>query len=115
MVVFTYFYTGIIFNTNEIADNLQKQGAFIEGVRPGNRTAEYLGRTINRLNLFGALSLGLIAMLPFATDYVFIVITGTPLGLSISGTGLLIVVTVALENLRQMNSRALMVTYDEYK
>lgn len=54
-------------------------------------------------------------MLPFATDYVFIVLTGAPLGLSISGTGLLIVVTVALENLRQINSRALMVTYDEYK
>lgn len=115
VVLFTYFYTSIIFNTKEIADNLQKQGAFIEGVRPGLQTAEYLGKTINRLNLFGALALGLIAMLPFATDYVFIVITGAPLGLSLSGTGLLIVVTVALENLRQLNSRALMVTYDEYK
>lgn len=115
VVLFTYFYTSIIFNTKEIADNLQKQGAFIEGVRPGGQTAKYLGKTINRLNLFGALSLGLIAMLPFLTDYVFILITGAPIGLSISGTGLLIVVTVALENLRQLNSRALMVTYDEYK
>lgn len=115
VVLFTYFYTSIIFNTKEIADNLQKQGAFIEGVRPGVKTAQYLGKTINRLNLFGALSLGLIAMLPFLTDYVFILITGAPIGLSISGTGLLIVVTVALENLRQLNSRALMVTYDEYK
>ena len=67
VVLFTYFYTSIIFNTKEIADNLQKQGAFIEGVRPGNQTAEYLGKTINRLNLFGALALGLIAMLPFLT------------------------------------------------
>lgn len=115
VVLFTYFYTSIIFNTKEIADNLQKQGAFIEGVRPGGQTAKYLGKTINRLNLFGALSLGLIAMLPFLTDYIFILITGAPIGLSISGTGLLIVVTVALENLRQLNSRALMVTYDEYK
>jgi len=115
VVLFTYFYTSIIFNTKEIADNLQKQGGFIEGIRPGNQTAAYLGRTINRLNLFGALALGFIAMLPFATDYVFIVLTGAPLGLSISGTGLLIVVTVALENLRQVNSRALMVTYDEYR
>jgi preprotein translocase subunit SecY len=115
VVAFTYFYTSIIFNTKEIADNLQKQGGFIEGVRPGNQTAEYLGKTINRLNLFGALALGLIAMLPFLTDYIFIVIAGQPLGLSISGTGLLIVVTVALENLRQLNSRALMATYDEYK
>ena len=115
VVLFTYFYTSIIFNTKEIADNLQKQGAFIEGVRPGLQTAEYLGKTINRLNLFGALALGFIAMLPFITDYVFIVLAGAPLGLSISGTGLLIVVTVALENIRQLNSRALMVTYDEYK
>lgn len=115
VVLFTYFYTSIIFNTKEIADNLQKQGGFIEGVRPGNQTAEYLGKTINRLNLFGALALGIVAMLPFATDYVFIILAGAPLGLSISGTGLLIIVTVALENLRQLNSRALMVTYDEYQ
>lgn len=115
VVLFTYFYTSIVYNTKEIADNLQKQGGFIEGVRPGLRTAEYLGKMINRLNLFGALALGLIAMLPFITDYIFIIVVGQPLGLSISGTGLLIVVTVALENLRQLNSRALMVTYDEYK
>lgn len=115
VVLFTYFYTSIIFNTKEIADNLQKQGGFIEGIRPGTQTAEYLGRTINRLNLFGALALGIIAMLPFITDYIFIITAGAPIGLSLSGTGLLIVVTVALENLRQLNSRALMVTYDEYK
>lgn len=112
---FTYFYTSIIFNTKEIADNLQKQGAFIEGVRPGVKTAEYLGKVVNRLNLFGALALGLIAMLPFITDFVFIMVTGAPIGLSISGTGLLIVVTVALENLRSVDSRALMITYDDFK
>ncbi len=112
---FTYFYTSIIFNTKEIADNLQKQGAFIEGVRPGIKTAEYLGKVVNRLDLFGALALGLIAMLPFVTDFVFIMAIGYPVGLSISGTGLLIVVTVALENLRSVDSRALMITYDDFK
>ena len=112
---FTYFYTSIIFNTKEIADNLQKQGAFIEGVRPGGKTAEYLSKVVNRLDLFGALALGLIAMLPFITDFVFIMATGAPIGLSISGTGLLIVVTVALENLRSLDSRALMITYDDFK
>lgn len=111
---FTYFYTSIIFNTKEIADNLQKQGGFIEGVRPGLATSKYLSKVMNHLNLFGALALGLIAMLPFITDYIFIVITGAPIGLSISGTGLLIVVTVALENLRSLDSRALMVTYDDF-
>lgn len=113
--MFTYFYTSIIFNTNEIADNLQKQGAFIEGVRPGVSTAKYLAKTINRLNFFGALSLGLIAMLPFITDYIFIMVAGTPFNMSLSGTGILIVVTVALENIRSIDSRALMVTYDDFK
>ncbi|MDO4752747.1 MAG: preprotein translocase subunit SecY [Candidatus Saccharibacteria bacterium] len=112
---FTYFYTSIIFNTKEIADNLQKQGGFIEGVRPGVKTAEYLSKVVKRLDLFGALALGMIAMLPFATDYIFILTTGAPLGLSISGTGLLIVVTVALENLRSVDSRALMITYDDFQ
>ena len=112
--LFTYFYTSIIFNTKEIANNLQKQGGFIEGVRPGMSTSKYLSKVVNRLDLFGALALGLVAMLPFITDYVFIVLTGAPIGLSISGTGLLIVVTVALENLRSLDSRALMVTYDDF-
>ena len=115
VVMFTYFYTAVTFNTKEMADNLQKQGGFIEGIRPGITTAKYLDRTVVRLNFFGSLTLGLIAMLPFITDYVFIILTGQPLGLSISGTGLLIVVTVGLENLRSINSRALMVTYDDYK
>lgn len=112
--LFTYFYTSIIFNTKEIANNLQKQGGFIEGVRPGLATSKYLSKVVNRLDLFGALALGLVAMIPFITDYIFIVLTGAPIGLSISGTGLLIVVTVALENLRSIDSRALMVTYDDF-
>ncbi len=115
VVVFTFFYTSIVFNAQDIAENLQKQGGFIEGVRPGRKTEKYFSRMINRLNLFGALALGLIAMLPYVSDYIFIHTLGYPLGLSVSGTGLLIVVTVALENVRQINSRALMVTYDDYK
>ena len=113
--MFTYFYTSIVFNSQEIAENLQKQGGFIEGVRPGKQTEKYFSKLVNHLNLFGALALGFIAMLPYIVDYIFIVASGSPLGLSISGTGLLIVVTVALENMRQVNSRALMVTYDDYQ
>lgn len=115
VVAFTYFYTSIVFNAQEIAENLQKQGGFIEGVRPGKSTEKYFSRTVNRLNLFGSLALGIIAMLPYITDYFFIQTIGYPLGISVSGTGLLIVVTVALENIRQLNSRALMVTYDDYQ
>lgn len=116
VIAFTYFYTGIIFNSNEIAENLQKQGGFIEGIRPGKQTEDYLNRTVNRLTLFGSLTLGLIAVMPFIGEYLLYSIAGvTNSGLSIGGTGLLIVVSVALEALRQINSRALMVTYDDYK
>ena len=114
--MFTFFYTSIVFNSSEIADNLQKQGGFIEGVRPGKTTEKYLDKIVNRLNLFGAIALGLIAIMPFVADYLLYHIAGVQnSNLSIGGTGLLIVVTVALESLRQLNSRALMVTYDEYK
>ena len=116
VIAFTYFYTGIVFNSNEIAENLQKQGGFIEGVRPGLQTEKYLARTVNRLILFGSITLGIVAILPFAAEYTLYTVTGlSGLQLSIGGTGLLIVVSVALESLRQVNSRALMVTYDDYK
>lgn len=115
VIAFTYFYTGIVFNANEIADNLQKQGGFIEGVRPGAQTEQYLVRTVNRLILFGSIFLGIIAILPFVSEYVLFHLTGiTGTNLSIGGTGILIVVSVALESLRQINSRALMVTYDDF-
>ena len=116
VIAFTYFYTSIIFNSNEIAENLQKQGGFIEGVRPGKSTEDYLNKIVNRLNLFGSLTLGLIAIMPFVGEYLMYNIAGiTGSNLSIGGTGILIVVSVALESLRQINSRALMVTYDDYK
>ena len=115
VIAFTYFYTGIVFNANEIAENLQKQGGFIEGVRPGVQTEKYLMRTVNRLILFGSIVLGIVAILPFVAEYLTYNLTGLQgLRLSIGGTGILIVVSVALETLRQVNSRALMVTYDDF-
>lgn len=116
VMFFTYFYTGIVFNASEIAENLQKQGGFIEGVRPGKQTEKYLSRTVNRLILFGSIVLGLIAVTPFIAEFLLYQLAGiTNTNLSIGGTGLLIVVSVALETIRQINSRALMVTYDDYK
>ena len=115
VIAFTYFYTGIVFNANEIAENLQKQGGFIEGVRPGLQTEKYLAQTVNRLILFGSIALGFIAVMPFIIDYIFARIGINAANISIGGTGLLIVVAVGLETLRQINSRALMVTYDDYK
>lgn len=114
VVMFTYFYTGIVFNSTEIAENLQKQGGFVPGVRPGQQTEQYLSRIVNRLTLFGSLALGIIAILPFVSEYIFAQLGITAANLALGGTGLLIVVSVALEALRQINSRALMVTYDEY-
>ena len=90
MIIFTYFYTGIIFNTNEISENLQNK-AVSWGVRPGLQTEKYLSRTMNRLVLFGSLVPGLIAVLPFIAEYVFAQfgITGIQ-NLAIGGTGILI-------------------------
>lgn len=107
--VFTFFYTSITFNSKEIAENLHKQGGFIEGVRSGLQTEKYLGRIVNRLTLFGALSLGLLALLPIIAQ-IFI----SNASITIGGTSVLILVSVALQTLRAVESRALMVTYDQY-
>jgi preprotein translocase subunit SecY len=114
VLLFTFFYTGIVFNSDEIAENLQNQGGFIEGVRPGQQTQRYLATVVNRLTLFGSIALGIIAVMPFAIEYVFVQLGINAQNISIGGTGLLIVVTVGLETLRSINSRALMVTYDDY-
>ena len=116
VILFTYFYTGIVFNAHDIAEDLQNRGGFIEGIRPGMSTEKYLTRTVNRLVLFGSIVLGLIAITPFVAEYLLYQLAGISIqNLSIGGTGLLIVVSVGLESLRQINSRALMVTYDDYK
>ena len=116
VIAFTYFYTGIVFNANEIAENLQKQGGFIDGIRPGEQTEKYLSTTMNRLMLFGSVVLGTISVLPYLAEYLLYQIAGVQnSNLAVGGTGILIVVAVALEALRQINSRALMVTYDDYK
>lgn len=106
--LFTFFYTSITFNSKEIAENLQKQGGFVEGVRSGSQTEKYLGKTVNKLTLFGAIALGLLAIMPIiAQAYV-------NSSIALGGTSVLILVAVSLETLRAVESRALMVTYDQY-
>ncbi len=105
---FTFFYTSITFNSKEIAENLHKQGGFIEGVRGGDHTEKYLSKIVNRLTFFGAISLGLLAIIPIVAQ-VFITTS-----ITIGGTSVLILVSVALQTLRAVKSRALMVTYDQY-
>ncbi len=108
IVMFTYFYTSITFNAKEIAENLQKQGGFIEGVRSGKDTEKYLRTIVTRLTFFGSISLGLIAVAPIVGQYYI------QTNILIGGTSVLILVAVALETLRQIESRALMITYDDY-
>jgi preprotein translocase subunit SecY len=113
--LFTFFYTSIAFNAKDIAENLQKQGGFIADVRSGKQTEKYLSRTVNRLTLFGALSLGLLAVVPilaeaFLSQYYNV----QSLGLAIIGTSILILVAVSLETLRQIDSRAMLITYSQY-
>ncbi len=100
VVVFTYFYTAVTFEPNQIAKNLQKNGAFIPGVRPGNTTAEYLGDIITRITLFGALFLGLIAVLPIIVQGLSGITT-----LTIGGTALLIAVSVVLDLVKKVDAQ----------
>lgn len=106
--VFTYFYTSVTFNSKEIAENLQKQGGFIANVRSGKQTEKYLRSAVNRLTLFGATALGLLAVMPIVGQ-VYV-----SQNIAIGGTSILILVSVALETLRKVESRAMMITYDQY-
>ncbi len=105
---FTYFYTAVIFKPEQIAENLQKQGGFIPGIRPGASTIQFLARTMNYIVLPGALFLSLIAVLPLAMQ----AFTGSQL-LVIGGTSLLIVVSVVIETVRAINAQLVMRDYDE--
>ena len=107
-VGFTYFYTIVIFQQQDIPDNLQRNGGFIPGIRPGKATEQYLSRVLNRITLAGALFLGLIAVLPFLTQ----TITGVQLGLG--STALLIVVGVAVDTMRQLESQLIMRDYEGF-
>ena len=107
VVGFTYFYTAVIFHPQKMAENLQKQGGFVPGIRPGVETEKYLGQTMSRINLTGALFLGSIAILPLLVQYFM----GTQ-NLAIGGTSLLIVVSVAIETAKQINAQLTMHAYD---
>ncbi len=104
---FTFFYTSVVFQPQKIAENLQKQGGFIPGIRPGNETEKYLASTMNRINFFGAIFLGVIAVLPLLAKGAM----GTD-ALRIGGTSLLIVVAVAIETAKQIESQLTMHEYD---
>ncbi len=107
VVAFTYFYTSIIFHPAQIAENLQKQGGFIPGLRPGQPTTEHLSNVSTRIMLVGALSLGVIAVLPIITQNIFKFSTFV-----IGGAAILIVVSVVLETVKQIQAQISMHEYE---
>ncbi|KKU47866.1 preprotein translocase subunit SecY [Candidatus Uhrbacteria bacterium RIFCSPLOWO2_12_FULL_46_10] len=106
--IFTYFYTAVVFQPQQIAENLQKQGGFIPGIRPGQPTAGYLSYTINRIIFAGALFLGVIAVLPLVVQRATGIST-----LAVGGTSLLIVVSVVIETIQQIQAQLVMRDYEE--
>ena len=109
VVAFTYFYTAIVFKPDQISENLQKQGGFIPGIRPGNETMHYLANTITRITLTSSVFLGLVAVLPYVVQAVTNITT-----LAIGGTGILIVVSVVIETMNQLSAQLTMHTYEKY-
>ena len=107
VIFFTYFYTAVIFRPEQVAENLQKQGGYIPGIRPGLPTAQYLQYVTNRVLIVGAVFLAVIAVLPLAVSQ----LTGTQ-NLVIGGTSLLIVVSVIIETVQQIEAQLIMREYD---
>ncbi|MCK4237081.1 MAG: preprotein translocase subunit SecY, partial [Candidatus Krumholzibacteria bacterium] len=108
IIFFTYFYTAIILNPVDLAENMQKYGGFIPGIRPGRRTSDYIDRILTRVTLVGAVFLAFIAILPD------ILIRKGGLPFYFGGTGLLIVVGVMLDTLQQIETHLLMRHYDGF-
>ena len=109
IIFFTYFYTAIIFNPVDLAENLKKQGAFIPGVKPGTRTAEYIDRILTRVTLPGSIYLALIALVPFWIFDIFGI-----QNFAFGGTSLLIVVGVGLDTVQQAQQHLLLRHYDGF-
>jgi preprotein translocase subunit SecY len=104
---FTYFYTDVVFHPDRISENLQKQGGFIPGIRPGKQTAEYIGNTSHKIIFFGALFLAVIAVLPLVVQAA----TGVQ-SMVIGGTSILIVVSVVIDTIKQLEAQLTMREYD---
>ena len=106
IIFFTYFYTAIQFNPIEMSNNMKKNGGFIPGIRPGRPTSEYISKVLSRITLVGAIFLGLIAILP-----IFLNLALNIQNFSIGGTSLLILVGVALETVKNIESQMLVRHY----
>jgi len=109
VILFTFFYASVVFKPEQVAENLQKQGGFVPGLRPGGETASYLQSVLMKITFIGAMFLGIIAVLPYIVQSVTNINS-----LVLGGTGILIVVSVVLETVRQIRAQLVMRTYDQY-
>jgi preprotein translocase subunit SecY len=109
VIGFTFFYTIIVFNPQKIAEEIQKQGGFIPGIRPGTATKQYLEQVLYKITSVGALFLGFIAVMPTVLS----ALTGIS-GLVIGGTSILIVVSVVLETFKMIEAQLVMKSYDKF-
>jgi preprotein translocase subunit SecY len=114
VLAFTYFYVSITFNPEQVAENIQKRGGFIPGVRPGRETAEYLGQISLRLNLWGGLFIGGLAAGPILLQRVLQDFNIGTVQLIMSGSGIIIIVGVIIELVRQINTQLMQENYDKY-
>jgi preprotein translocase subunit SecY len=112
VVGFTYFYTDMVFQQQNLPENLKRQGGFIPGIRPGKRTADYLNGVMRRITLVGALFLGVVAVLPWIVDILGVV--ENPGMMLITSSGLLIVVGVVLDTMKQLEAQLLMRHYEGF-
>jgi len=113
-IAFTYFYVSITFNPEQVADNLQKRGGYVPGIRPGKETATHLGQVSNRMNLWGGLFIATIAVLPNLIGMLFTSLAFGSIQLLISGAGMIIIVGVVLELIRQINTQLVMHDYSKF-
>ncbi len=113
VIAFTFFYVNITFNPEQVAENIQKRGGYIPGIRPGKQTAEYLQKISDRLNLFGGLFIAFIAILPMILENISSSFSFGSVPTIISGAGLIIIVGVVLELLRQVNAQLVMHDYNK--
>lgn len=114
VIAFTFFYVSIVFDPDQVADNIQKRGGFIPGLRPGKETSEYLAKVSNRLNLFGGTMIAIVAVLPIILQMIFAQLSLGSMPMVVSGAGIIIVVGVVLDLVRRVNADLLTHHYERF-
>jgi preprotein translocase subunit SecY len=113
-IAFTFFYVSIVFNPDQVAENIQKRGGFVPGLRPGKETSDYLAKVSNRLNLFGGSMIAFVGVLPIVLNMIFTELSVGAVPTLVSGAGIIIVVGVVLDLVRRVNADLLTHHYERF-